>query len=37
MGQGQEGWQILLHEIGHALGLSYSHAESETPNLQKID
>jgi hypothetical protein len=32
MGQGQEGWQVLLHEIGHALGLSHPHAETEVTN-----
>ena len=28
--EGSEGWQALLHEIGHALGLSHPLAESDT-------
>jgi hypothetical protein len=28
LGQGQEGWEVLLHEIGHALGLSHPIPES---------
>lgn len=27
LGQGQEGWEVLLHEIGHALGLSHPKPE----------
>ena len=29
MAQGQEGWDVLLHELGHALGLSHPKSESE--------
>jgi hypothetical protein len=29
MAQGQEGWDVLLHEIGHALGLSHPKSEAE--------
>ena len=29
LGQGQEGWEVLLHEIGHALGLSHPKSENE--------
>jgi hypothetical protein len=28
MAEGQEGWEVLLHELGHALGLSHPKAES---------
>lgn len=31
LGRGQEGWQALLHEIGHALGLSHPYS-ADTPN-----
>ena len=36
MGKGQEGWQVLLHELGHALGLSHPHSESETSSATKL-
>lgn len=36
MGKGQEGWQVLLHELGHALGLSHPHAESEVNTTTKL-
>ena len=36
MAKGQEGWEVLLHEIGHALGLSHPHSESEVGTSTKL-
>jgi hypothetical protein len=36
MAKGQEGWDVLLHEIGHALGLSHPHAETEVTTATKL-
>lgn len=36
MGEAQEGWQVLLHELGHALGLSHPHSESEQKSSAKL-
>lgn len=36
LSKGQEGWEVLLHEIGHALGLSHPHAESEVTTSTKL-
>lgn len=36
MAKGQEGFEVLLHEIGHALGLSHPHAESESTTSTRL-
>jgi hypothetical protein len=36
LAKGQEGWDVLLHEIGHALGLSHPYAETEVTSATKL-
>ena len=36
LGKGQEGWEVLLHEIGHALGLSHPASETEVTTATRL-